>query len=110
MAEPAPSTASVIAGRYLASPAALRARPEGPIEALDTRSGRAAQVRIVFASEGWDEEGFAEAVSRWGALRCAEVWGGLDLGEHEGRRFVVVPPTPGMGIQRWAGASPPGGA
>jgi hypothetical protein len=110
MAEPAPSTACVIAGRYLASPAALRARPEGPIEALDTRSGRAAQVRIVFASEGWDEEGFAEAVSRWCALGCAEVCGALDFGEHEGRRFVVVPPTLGMSIERWRATRRPGAA
>ena len=35
MPAPAQSTACVIAGRYLASPAALRARPEGPIEALE---------------------------------------------------------------------------
>ncbi len=110
MAEPAPSTACVIAGRYLASPAALRARPEGPIEALDTRSGRAAQVRIVFASEGWDEEGFAEAVSRWCALGCAEVCGALDFGEHEGRRFVVVPPTLGMSIERWRATRRPSAA
>jgi hypothetical protein len=110
MAEPAPSTACVIAGRYLASPAALRARPEGPIEALDTRSGRAAQVRIVFASEGWDEEGFAEAVSRWCALGCAEICGALDFGEHEGRRFVVVPPTLGMSIERWRATRRPGAA
>jgi len=109
MAETAPS-ACVIAGRYLASPAALRARPEGPIEALDTRSGRAAQVRIVFASEGWDEEGFAEAVSRWCALGCAEICGALDFGEHEGRRFVVVPPTLGMSIERWRATRRPGAA
>ena len=110
MSEPAQSTACVIAGRYLASPAALRARPEGPIEALDTRSGRAAQVRIVFASEGWDEEGFAEAVSRWCALGCAEICGALDFGEHEGRRFVVVPPTLGMSIERWRATRRPGAA
>jgi hypothetical protein len=110
MADPAPSTACVIAGRYLASPAALRARPEGPIEALDTRSGRAAQVRIVFASDGWDEEGFAEAVSRWCALGCAEICGALDFGEHEGRPFVVVPPTLGMSIERWRATRRPGPA
>ncbi len=110
MAEPAPSNACVIAGRYLASPAALRARPEGPIEALDTRSGRAAQVRIVFASEGWDEDGFAEAVSRWCALGCAEICGVLDFGEHEGRRFLVVPPSLGMSVERWRATRRPGAA
>src|SRR3954469_22040845 len=108
MADSATSTALVIAGRYLASPAALRARPEGPIEALDTRSGRAAQVRIVFASEGWEEEGFAEAVSRWCALGCAEICGALDFGDHDGRRFVVVPPTLGMSIERWRATRRPG--
>ena len=50
MAETATSSALVIGGRYLASPAALRARPDGPLDALDTQSGRAAQVRIVFAN------------------------------------------------------------
>jgi hypothetical protein len=109
MAEPA-SNACVIAGRYLASPAALRTRPEGPIEALDTRSGRAAQVRIVFASEGWDEDGFAESVSRWCALGCAEICGALDFGEHEGRRFLVVPPSLGMSIERWRATRRPGPA
>lgn len=109
MAEPA-SSACVIAGRYLASPAALRTRPEGPIEALDTRSGRAAQVRIVFASEGWDEDGFAESVSRWCALGCAEICGALDFGEHEGRRFLVVPPSLGMSIERWRATRRPGPA
>src|SRR5215831_8231155 len=101
MAEPAASNALVIAGRYLASPAALRARPEGPIDALDTRSGRTAQVRIIFASEGWEDDAFAEAVSRWCALACSEICGVLDFGDHEGRRFVVVPPSLGMSVERW---------
>jgi hypothetical protein len=77
MADSATSTALVIAGRYLASPAALRARPEGPIDALDTRSGRTAQVRIVFASDGWDDDGFTDAVTRWCALACSEICGVL---------------------------------
>ena len=101
MADSATSTALVIAGRYLASPAALRARPEGPIDALDTRSGRTAQVRIVFASGGWDDDGFTDAVTRWCALACSEICGVLDFGEHEGRRFLVVAPSLGMSIERW---------
>ena len=101
MADSATSTALVIAGRYLASPAALRARPEGPIDALDTRSGRTAQVRIVFASDGWDDDGFTDAVTRWCALACSEICGVLDFGEHEGRRFLVVAPSLGMSIERW---------
>jgi hypothetical protein len=108
MAEPATSNALVIGGRYLASPAALRARPEGPIDALDTRSGRAAQVRILFASDGWEEDAFTEAVSRWCALACSEICGVLDFGDHEGRRFLVVPPSLGMSVERWQITRRPG--
>src|SRR6478752_8989347 len=110
MADSATSTALVIAGRYLASPAALRARPEGPIEALDTRSGRTAQVRIVFASDGWDDGDFTDAVTRWCALACSEICGVLDFGEHEGRRFLVVAPSLGMSIERWQATRRPGPA
>src|SRR6476619_6272887 len=110
MADSATSTALVIAGRYLASPAALRARPEGPIDALDTRSGRTAQVRIVFASGGWDDDGFTDAVTRWCALACSEICGVLDFGEHEGRRFLVVAPSLGMSIERWQATRRPGPA
>jgi hypothetical protein len=110
MAETATSNALVIGGRYLASPAALRARPEGPIDALDTSSGRAAQVRILFASEGWDDDAFAEAVSRWCALASSEICGVLDFGDHEGRRFLVVPPTLGMSVERWQLTRRPGPA
>ncbi|MDX6593766.1 MAG: hypothetical protein QOJ13_2962 [Gaiellales bacterium] len=95
------TSASVIGGRYLASPAALRSRPQGPVEALDTRSGRTAQVRIVFASDGWDEEGLAESVSRWCAIGCSEICGVLDFGRHEDRWFLVVPPSLGMSVDRW---------
>jgi hypothetical protein len=110
MADSATSTALVIAGRYLASPAALRARPEGPIDALDTRSGRTAQVRIVFASDGWDDDDFTAAVTRWCALACSEICGVLDFGEHEGRRFLVVAPSLGMSIERWQATRRPGPA
>src|SRR6476659_50129 len=110
MADSATSTALVIAGRYLASPAALRARPEGPIDALDTRSGRTAQVRIVFASDGWDDDGFTDAVTRWCALACSEICGVLDFGEHEGRRYLVVAPSLGMSIERWQATRRPGPA
>jgi hypothetical protein len=110
MAETATSNALVIGGRYLASPAALRARPEGPIDALDTSSGRAAQVRILFASEGWEDDAFAEAVSRWCALASSEICGVLDFGDHEGRRFLVVPPTLGMSVERWQLTRRPGPA
>lgn len=102
MAETASSSALVIGGRYLASPAALRARPDGPLDALDTESGRTAQVRILFASDGWDDEdAFADAVSRWCALACSEICGVLDFGTHDGRRYLVVAPSLGMSIERW---------
>ena len=109
MADSATSTALVIAGRYLASPAALRARPEGPIDALDTRSGRTAQVRIVFASDGWDDDDFTDAVTRWCALACSEICGVLDFGEHEGRRFLVRGAVAGHEHRAVAG-HPPSGA
>ena len=41
MADPA-SSDHVIADRYLTSPSALVSRPYGPVDALDTRSGRGA--------------------------------------------------------------------
>src|SRR4051795_6757188 len=110
MADSATSTALVIAGRYLASPAALRARPEGPIDALDTRSGRTAQVRIGFASDGWDDDGFTDAVTRWCALDCSEVCGVLGFGEHGGRRFLVAAPSLAMSIERWHVTRRPGPA
>src|SRR3954452_6123504 len=110
MADSATSTALVISGRYLASPAALRARPEGPIDALGRQSGRTAQVRIVFASAGWDDDGFTDAVTRWCALACSEICGVLDFGEHEGRRFLVVAPSLGMSIERWHVTRRPGPA
>ena len=104
----ASSSPLTIGGRYLASAAALEAKPEGPLEALDTSSGRAAQVRIVFASEGWDDDGLAESVARWCALGCAGVCGILDHGDHDGRRFLVVPPGLGMSVERWRATRRPG--
>jgi hypothetical protein len=104
------TTASVIGGRYLASPAALRSRPQGPVEALDTRSGRTAQVRIVFASDGWGDESLAESVSRWCAIGCSEICGVLDFGRHEDRWFLVVPPSLGMSVDRWRTTRRPGPA
>jgi hypothetical protein len=95
------STPLVIGGRYLASAAAFEARPQGPLDALDTSTGRAAQVRIVFAADGWDDDGFDEAVARWCALACPGVCGILDHGRHEHRRYLVVPPALGMSIERW---------
>jgi hypothetical protein len=56
MSAPVTSNAEVIADRYLTSPASLRSRPFGPVDALDTHAGRAAQVRIVFASGQWEPE------------------------------------------------------
>ncbi len=47
MSSPA-TNACMIGDRYLASAAAVASSPSGPVDALDTRSGRAAQVRVLF--------------------------------------------------------------
>ncbi len=97
-----PSTgASVIDGRYLASSAGIASRPAGPVEALDTRSGRAAQVRLVFPDGSWREYELAAAVARWCGLGCAEVCGVLDFGPHEDGWFLVLPPSLGVPLDRW---------
>src|SRR5690242_16068673 len=99
---PSPATnACMIGDRYLASAASLAANAAGPVDALDTRSGRAAQVRVLFTGTGWDEEALADAVSRWCALGLSEACGILDFGRHEERWYLVVPPSLGMPLERW---------
>ena len=71
------------------------------MDALDTRSGRAAQVRVLFTGPGWDEEALAGAVSRWCSLGVSEACGVLDFGAHGDRWFLVVPPSLGMPLERW---------
>jgi len=100
MADPA-SSDHVIADRYLTSPSALAARPFGPVDALDTRSGRGAQVRIVLVDGGWDEADLADAVARWCGIGCSEVCGVLDFGRHRDRWFLVLPPSLGLPVERW---------
>jgi hypothetical protein len=109
MADLAPGS-HVIAERYLTSPAALAALPFGPVDALDTGSGRGAQVRIVFVAHDWDEGALAAAVARWCAIGCAEVCGVLDFGRHEGRWFLVLPPSLGLPVERWRMLRRPGAA
>ena len=91
----------VIADRYLTSPAALAAHPFGPVDALDTHSGRGAQVRIVFVAGECDEADLAEAVARWCGIGCSEVCGVLDFGRHRDRWFLVLPPSVGLPVERW---------
>jgi hypothetical protein len=91
----------VIADRYLTSPAALAASPFGPVDALDTHSGRGAQVRLVFVDAGWDEGALADAISRWCAIGCSEVCGVLDFGRHADRWYLVLPPSLGLPVERW---------
>jgi hypothetical protein len=100
MADPAPRS-HVIADRYLTSPAALAASPYGPVDALDTHSGRGAQVRIVFTGPEWDEAALAGAVARWCGIGCSEVCGVLDFGRHGDRWFLVLPPSLGLPVERW---------
>src|SRR6478609_8351463 len=90
MSSPA-TNACMIGDRYLASAAAVASSPCGPVDALDTRSGRAAQVRVLFTGPGWDEEALAGAVSRWCSLGVSEACGVLDFGAHGDRWFLVVP-------------------
>ena len=87
MSAPVTSTAEVIADRYLTSPVSLRSRPFGPVDALDTHAGRAAQVRIVLLSGDWDHEQLAETVARWCGIATAGVIGVLDFGDHNGHPF-----------------------
>jgi hypothetical protein len=100
MAETA-ARSHVIADRYLTSPAALAASPFGPVDALDTHSGRGAQVRIVFAGPEWDDAALAGAVARWCGIGCSEVCGVLDFGRHGDRWFLVLPPSLGLPVERW---------
>ena len=100
MADPA-SSDHVIADRYLTSPSALVSRPYGPVDALDTRSGRGAQVRIVLVDGGWEEAALADAVARWCGIGCSEVCGVLDFGRHGDRWFLVLPPSLGLPVERW---------
>jgi hypothetical protein len=91
----------VIADRYLTSPAALASQPFGPVDALDTHSGRGAQVRIVFVAGESDEADLADAVARWCGIGCSEVCGVLDFGRHGDRWFLVLPPSVGLPVERW---------
>lgn len=91
----------VIADRYLTSPAALAAHPFGPVDALDTHSGRGAQVRIVFVAGDRDEAELADAVARWCGIGCSEVCGVLDFGRHDDRWFLVLAPSAGLPVERW---------
>jgi hypothetical protein len=100
MSSPA-TNACMIGDRYLASAAAVASSPWGPVDALDTRSGRAAQVRVLFTGPGWNEEALAGAVSRWCSLGVSEACGVLDFGAHGDRWFLVVPPSLGMPLERW---------
>ncbi len=101
MPVPPTTTAEVIADRYLTSPAGLRSRPFGPLDALDTHAGRAAQVRIVFLAGEWSVDTVAERVAAWCGVGTAGVIGILDFGVHDGRAFVVLPPSLGVPLERW---------
>jgi hypothetical protein len=94
----------------MVSESALRAAPFGPVDGLDTRHGRAAQVRLVFVTDRWPEEELADAVDRWRRLGCAEVCGILDFGRHEDRWYLALPPSLGMSVERWRATRQPGPA
>jgi hypothetical protein len=104
------ASAEVIGDRYLTSPSRLRARPYGPLDALDTHAGRAAQVRIVFLPGEWDAGELTDTVARWCAIGEPGVVGVLDFGRHADRWFLVLPPTLGTPVERWRSMRHPSGA
>lgn len=101
MPERGTASAEVIADRYLTSPARLRERPFGPVDALDTHAGRAAQVRVLFVPGEWSEDELSEAVARWCAIGADGLTGILDYGRHRDRWYLVVPPSLGIPPERW---------
>ncbi len=109
MAAAAPP-ANIVADRYLVSPTALAGNPSGPVDALDTHSGRASQVRLVFLTAGWDEDDLTQAVARWRGIACGEVCGVLDFGRHRGHWYLALPPSLGVPVVRWRAMRLPGPA
>ena len=102
--------ANVVADRYLVSPTALAGNPGGPVDALDTHSGRASQVRLVFLTGAWAEDDLADAVSRWRGIACGEVCGVLDFGRHRDHWYLALPPSLGVPVVRWRAMRLPGPA
>jgi len=102
--------ANIVADRYLVSPTALAGNPSGPIDALDTHSGRASQVRLVFLTSAWDDDALAAAVARWRGIACGEVCGVLDFGRHRGHWYLALPPSLGVPVVRWRAMRHPGPA
>lgn len=109
MAAPA-RPANIVADRYLVSPTALAGNPSGPIEALDTHSGRASQVRLVFLTGAWAGDDLADAVERWRGIACGEVCGVLDFGRHDSSWYLALPPSLGVPVVRWRAMRLPGPA
>ncbi len=109
MATAAPP-ANIVADRYLVSPTALAGNPSGPVDALDTHSGRASQVRLVFLTGGWDEDDLAQAIARWRGIACGEVCAVLDFGRHRSHWYLALPPSLGVPVVRWRAMRLPGPA
>lgn len=109
MAAPA-RPANVVADRYLVSPTALARNPGGPVDALDTHSGRASQVRLVFLTGAWAEDDLADAIGRWRGIACGEVCGVLDFGRHRDHWYLALPPSLGVPVVRWRAMRLPGAA
>ena len=106
----AASPANIVADRYLVSPTALAGNPSGPVDALDTHSGRASQVRLVFLTGAWDEDELAGAIARWRGIACGEVCGVLDFGRHRSHWYLALPPSLGVPVVRWRAMRLPGPA
>jgi hypothetical protein len=109
VADPA-RPANTVADRYLVSPTALAGNPSGPVDALDTHSGRASQVRLVFLTGAWSGDDLADAIERWRGIACGEVCGVLDFGRHHGTWYLALPPSLGVPVVRWRAMRLPGPA
>jgi hypothetical protein len=109
VADPA-RPANIVADRYLVSPTALAGNPSGPVDALDTHSGRASQVRLVFLTGAWSGDDLADAIERWRGIACGEVCGVLDFGRHHGTWYLALPPSLGVPVVRWRAMRLPGPA
>jgi hypothetical protein len=104
------SSPNIVADRYLVSPTALAGSPSGPVDALDTHSGRASQVRLVFLTGAWEEDALADAIAGWRGIACGEVCGVLDFGRHRSDWYLALPPSLGVPVVRWRAMRRPAAA
>jgi hypothetical protein len=88
LTRPRPPRSCLLAGRFLASRAALLARPAGPLAAVDVAT--AAPVRLVKVARGIDHDALRLAVMRWNGLARAGAPPVLELADHDGVAVLVL--------------------